>query len=149
MGCVSKYWDFLKSLSSEILESIDEAETLTKDNHGFYLNVALNYGAQQDITRAFQVLAQKIAQSELKPDEIDQDIITKTLLTKDLPAVDLLIRTSGESRLSNFLLWELAYAEIVIQDVLWPDYDEAHLDQALQIFTQRERRFGGTRNQIG
>jgi len=142
-GVRVKILGFLDSLSSEILGSIQEAEALTKDNQEFNLNVALNYGSQQDITRVVKFLAQKVEKSEISVDDIDQDTITRSLMTSDLPPVDLLIRTSGESRLSNFLLWELAYAEILIQDVLWPDYDDTHLSQALESFAQRERRFGG------
>ena len=107
------------------------------------LVIALNYGAQAEIVRATRNLAELVAQGQLRPEQIDAGKIEAGLFTADLPAPDLLIRTSGEKRLSNFLLWQLAYAELMFVDTLWPDFNQDHLAAALADFGERDRRFGG------
>jgi len=115
----------------------------TKENTGLKLNIALNYGGQQEIVRAAQALARKAAQGEIKPEEITREVFAQHLYTGGLPEVDFLIRTSGEMRLSNFLLYQMAYAEFYQTSVLWPDFDEKAYDEALLAFAKRNRRFGG------
>ncbi len=122
---------------------IDEALARTRDNRGSTLVIALNYGAQDEIARATRVLAQQAVRGEIDPTTIGPGHIAALLDTADLPPLDLLIRTSGEQRLSNFLLWQAAYAELYFTDLLWPDFDERALADALENFKARERRFGG------
>jgi undecaprenyl diphosphate synthase len=124
-----------KSLPSDIVDLIEGALARTAQNTGQILAVALNYGAQDEISRAARRAAEK---GDITPETIEAE-----LDTADLPPLDLLIRTSGEVRLSNFLLWQAAYAELWFTDVLWPDFTPAHLQEALDAFGQRERRYGG------
>ena len=131
-------------LPADIIGMIDDAEARTQSNTRFNLQVALNYGAQADIVEAARTMARKAQAGELSVDEITADTFGGYLSTAGLPPLDLLIRTSGEHRLSNFLLWEAAYAEFVFQDILWPDYGREALEQALDIFRRRDRRFGAT-----
>ncbi|MBQ6950954.1 MAG: di-trans,poly-cis-decaprenylcistransferase [Clostridia bacterium] len=120
-----------------------DAEERTGQNTGLKLNIAINYGGRAEIVRASQALAKKALAGEIKPEEIDEAMLARELYTKDLPDVDLLIRTSGEMRLSNFLLYQCAYAEFLFPEVLWPDFDLAAYHEALHAFGNRERRFGG------
>ena len=129
-------------LSRDILDLLKEAEQVTQDNTGLTLVVAFNYGARQEIAAAARALAEKVAQGRLSPQEIDADAIAAQLDTADIPDPDLIIRTSGEQRLSNFLLWQAAYAEFVFLPILWPDFDRAAMIAALQEYAHRERRFG-------
>ncbi len=130
------------NLPRDILGMIDDAHEKTKANTKFYLQVALNYGAQADIVEAAKAIATKVKAGTLSADDITPESFGTHLSTHELPPLDLLIRTSGEHRLSNFLLWEAAYAEFVFQDILWPDYGREPLKAALDIFAGRDRRFG-------
>jgi undecaprenyl diphosphate synthase len=132
-----------EGLPADIVAMVDDAHEKTRANSRFFLQVALNYGAQADIVAAARGLAEQVAAGTLKPEEITDEQFENGLSTHGLPPLDLLIRTSGEHRLSNFLLWEAAYAEFVFQDILWPDYGRDSLKAALDIFAGRSRRFGG------
>lgn len=129
-------------LDPDIAEMIAKAESKTASNMGLCLVLALSYGGRQEITAAVQALAAKAKAGQVDPSAIDMDLIAGHLYTHDVPEPDLVIRTSGEQRLSNFLIWQAAYAEFVFQDVLWPDYTREHLESALREYETRERRFG-------
>lgn len=131
------------NLQPDLLALLEEAESTTAGNTGMNLVVAFNYGARQEIARAARQLAEKVAAGTLSPRDVTVESLGAELDTADLPDPDLIIRTSGEQRISNFLLWQAAYAEFVFLPVLWPDFDDAALDLALQEFAQRKRRFGG------
>ena len=135
-------------LSTDIVALLDEAERLTHGNSGLTLVVAFNYGARQEIARAMRSLAERVARGELDPVDIDAEVVSSALDTVDIPDPDLVIRTSGELRLSNFLLWQAAYAEFVFLPTLWPDFDRAALDRALEEYRSRDRRFGAVSSQI-
>ena len=124
-------------------DAVRAAMQRTRANTGLKLNIALNYGARAELARAARNLAARAAAGEIDPRAIDESALERELYTADLPEVDLLIRTSGEQRLSNFLLYQLAYAEFVFDPVLWPDYDAAALDRDIAEFSRRQRRFGG------
>ncbi|MCK8516376.1 isoprenyl transferase [Methylonatrum kenyense] len=130
-------------LGGTLCHQIERVEALTADNTGLQLVVAVSYGGRWDITRACQRLASRVADGSLDAEDIDEGMLNDGVALAGLPGPDLLIRTGGECRLSNFLLWQLAYAELYFTDVLWPDFTEAHLDRALTWFAGRERRFGG------
>lgn len=133
-----------KSQFSESLQQkIAHSEAMTAQNTGLILNVAANYGGQWDIVNATRQIAEKVAQGELASGQISAEIFQNHLSTAAQPPVDLLIRTSGEQRISNFLLWQIAYAELFFTPVLWPDFAEQHFAEAVAAFQQRERRFGG------
>jgi len=127
----------------EAAAMVDEAVARTASNSGSTLVVALNYGAQDELARAMRKLAGRIQAGTLEPDAITPEAISAELDTADLPPLDLLVRTSGEQRLSNFLLWQAAYAELYFTDTLWPDFDEATLAEAVACFSKRQRRYGG------
>lgn len=129
--------------SPDLVAMIDDAVARTADNDGPVLVIALNYGAQAEIAAAARRLAGEVREGRLAPEDIDETRFAEALATGDLPPVDLLIRTSGEQRLSNFLLWQAAYAELLFIDTLWPDFDEKALGDALDQFSRRQRRFGG------
>lgn len=124
-------------------DAVRAAMERTRGNTGLKLNIALNYGARAELTRAARMLAERAKAGEISPDDIDEDMLSDSLYTAGLPEVDLLIRTSGEQRLSNFLLYQLAYAEFVFDPILWPDFDAAALDRDIAEFQRRQRRFGG------
>jgi undecaprenyl diphosphate synthase len=136
-------------LDPDISRLLVEAEELTKNNDALTLVVAFNYGARQEIVRAARKLAEGVAQGELKPDDIDMDKFAQSLDAPDIPDPDLIIRTSGEQRLSNFLLWQSAYSELVFVPTYWPDFDRTALESAIREYHQRERRFGGLVAQTG
>ena len=127
----------------EILKLVGDAETLTEANEKLTLVVAFNYGGREEIARAAQRIARAAVAGELDPEAIDQNLVERYLDTADLPEPDLIIRTSGELRLSNFLLWQSAYAEFIVLPVLWPDFDRLAFEQAIDEFHRRQRRFGG------
>ena len=127
----------------ELVERLERAVERTANNQRLTLVIALNYGSRAEIAAAARKLAAKFAAGELQPGEIDERAIAAELQTRDLPELDLLIRTSGELRLSNFLLWQAAYAELLFLDMLWPDFDEQAFADALERFAARQRRFGG------
>ena len=132
-----------ENLTPDIREIIERAEGRTAGNDRFVLQVAFNYGGQSDIVDAARVLASEVQAGRLEPAAIDEAMFESRLSSAEGGPPDLIIRTSGEQRLSNFLLWEAAYAELVFQDVLWPDYGPDHLAAAVKEFQGRERRFGG------
>ncbi|MBU0554574.1 MAG: isoprenyl transferase [Alphaproteobacteria bacterium] len=127
----------------EAAAMVDAAVARTADNRASTLVVALNYGSQDELARAMRRLAEQVKAGTLAPSEITPEAIAAQLDTADLPPLDLLIRTSGEVRLSNFLLWQAAYAELYFTDTLWPDFDEAALVAAIESYARRERRYGG------
>ena len=129
-------------LDPDIAQMIADAEGKTKDNTAITLILALSYGGRQEIVAATRALAAKVAAGELAPEAVDEAAIAAHLYAPDVPDPDLVVRTSGEQRLSNFLIWQAAYAEFVFQDVLWPDYGEEHLRAALADYASRDRRFG-------
>ncbi len=124
-------------------EKMDRIVAVTKDFKGLTLNIAMNYGGQHEIAYAAKKLAERCCKGELQPEEITPSLFGKSLYFEDCEAVDLVIRPSGEKRLSNFLLWQSAYAEFWYSDILWPDFKPEHLDQAIIDFQKRNRRFGG------
>ena len=132
-----------KGLEDDIARLLIEAEELTKGNNGLTLVVAFNYGARQEITRAARRIAERVARGEMTPSDVTMASVGVMLDAPDVPDPDLIIRTSGEQRLSNFLLWQAAYSELVFVPTYWPDFDGAALESAIQEFRQRERRFGG------
>ena len=133
-----------RRLAADIVDLICHAEALTRDNRALNLTVALSYGGRQEIAAAARRLAQEVADGLLAPQDIDEAMLERRLFTTDLPDPDLFIRTSGEKRISNFLLWQAAYAELVFVDTLWPDFSRTDLEWAIQEFQRRERRFGAT-----
>jgi undecaprenyl diphosphate synthase len=132
-----------ENLDVEIRRLLDEAEELTKGNDKLVLVVAFNYGARQEIARAAQRLAAAVAAGDLAASAVTADKLASYLDAPDLPDPDLIIRTSGEQRLSNFLLWQAAYSELVFVPTYWPDFDRATLESAITEYRRRERRFGG------
>jgi undecaprenyl diphosphate synthase len=135
------------NLAPDILEMIARAEARTAHNSALNLTIAFNYGGQQEIARAARSLAEDVAAGRVKSQDISPDLFAAYLDTRDLPPPDIVIRTSGELRLSNFLLWQAAYAELIFLDVLWPDFDRAALEEAIDEYARRERRFGAVASQ--
>jgi undecaprenyl diphosphate synthase len=131
------------AFGGDLVERLESAVERTANNSRLTLVIALNYGSRAEIAQAARKLASKAVEGGIDPDLIDEDMIAAELQTSDLPELDLLIRTSGEVRLSNFLLWQAAYAELLFLDVLWPDFDERTFADALSTYAARERRFGG------
>ena len=120
----------------------------SRQNRGMVLNLALSYGSRAEMVLAIQDIARRVQRGQLKPEQIDEDLVSSALSTGDLPDPDLVIRTSGECRLSNFLLWQVAYAELYITDIPWPEFRRAALLEAFEAYAQRERRFGKTGEQL-
>ena len=133
----------LTGFDDDIKDKLVKAEKNTAGNTGLNLTIALGYGGQADLTQAAVALAEKVEKGQLKPSAITEEMIKAELYTQNLPVVDLLIRTGGEQRISNFLLWDLAYAEMAFVDPLWPDFTTAILDEILDQYATRNRRFGG------
>jgi len=136
----------VEELSPVLQEKIAYAQEQTKDNQGLILNLAVNYGGRAEITRAMRLIAGEVADGKLKPEDITEKLIEQHLYTAGLPEPDLLIRPSGDLRISNFLLWQLAYTEFWFTGVNWPDFKPSHLLEAILAYQQRERRFGGLTN---
>jgi len=132
-----------EGLPSDIEDLIEKAENETRQNSRAHLTIAFNYGGQEEIVSAARRLAMEVAAGTLDPSDIDIKRFEGALATSDLPSPDLLIRTSGENRISNFLLWQIAYTELAVVDTLWPDFDEAAFKAALSDYATRDRRFGG------
>ena len=130
-------------LSTDIIKLIDECEETTRNNTAFNLHIAFNYGGRAELVDATRQIAQDVKTGEIHPDQIDEEVIRSRLWSADIPDAEILLRTSGEMRISNFLLWNIAYSELVFLDVLWPDFDRPHLEQAIDAFKRRDRRFGG------
>ena len=138
-----------EGLEPDICALLKEAEDLTRNNDHMHLIVAFNYGSRQEIARAAQRLAGEVAEGKREPSSIDADALGQYLDAPDVPDPDLIIRTSGEQRLSNFLMWQAAYSELVFVPVHWPDFDKAALEGAIAEFARRERRFGGLVTKTG
>ena len=136
IGDLSPFPETLKKI-------ISSSESLTKNNNEFLFNVCVNYGGRQEIVKVAKKLALKSSSGEIKPSEVDEELFNSELLTQGIKDPELLIRTSGEKRLSNFLLWQLAYSEIYISDLLWPDFNEYEFLKAIVDYQSRNRRFGG------
>jgi undecaprenyl diphosphate synthase len=130
-------------LSKDVLDLIDHSENTTQENKALTLVIALNYGAQAEIVEACRDIARKVKEDSITLEAISEDMVAAHLLTVGIPDPDLIIRTSGEQRLSNFLLWQAAYSEFVFLDCLWPDFDKIEMESALSQYHARERRYGG------
>jgi len=130
-------------LAQDIVDKIDELEEATKNNTGLNFQIALNYGSRDEITRAVRELTKECIEKGIDPDTITEDMISAHLDTRDIPDPDFLIRTSGEKRISNYLLWQLAYSELYVTECLWPDFNKEELLNAIRQYNKRERRFGG------
>ncbi len=130
-------------LNKDLKEVLAEAERITRENSGLNLQIAINYGSRNEITNAVKKIAKDVKNGIIKDsEEINEDLISNYLYTADIPDPDLLIRTGGEQRISNYLLWQLAYTEIYVTEIFWPDFDETALENAIQIFAVRNRRYG-------
>ncbi len=138
----------IEELPEKAYRSLCSLKEETKQGNKLTLVLALNYGARRDILSAVQTLAQKVQRGELKPEDISEEVFKQHLDTRNIPDPDLLIRTSGEIRISNFLLWELAYTELYFTEVLWPDFRRQHLEEAIRNYINRERRFGKISEQL-
>ena len=134
--------------SKKLQNRLSESETHTQNNTGLTLVVAVNYGGRWDITQAARCIAEKVLAGELQPSDINPDLFGQHISLHDLPEPDLFIRTGGEQRVSNFLLWQLAYAELFFTETLWPDFSSESLDAAILSFSKRQRRFGRTGEQV-
>lgn len=133
----------LSAFSDSLQKQIHSVEDATKDNSQMTLVIAANYGGRWDIAQAAKRIAEQVSLGELSLDEINESSLAKCMQLADFPAPDLLIRTSGEERISNFLLWQTAYSEFVFLPVLWPDFDQPHFDEAISTYRNRQRRYGG------
>ena len=130
-------------IQKDLLAKIEETEKDTSDYHDLTLNIALSYGARQEILNAVKILAQDAKSGKIDPKDIDEKMFSNELYTKGQPDPDLLIRTSGEMRVSNFLLWQISYAELYVTETLWPDFNEKEFNKAIEAYNKRDRRFGG------
>ncbi len=130
-------------LSKGLQQKMDDLEKKTKNNTGTFLNIAINYGGRQEILHAAQVLAQRVKDGTLEPQQITEELFSDNLYTHGQKDPDFILRPSGEMRLSNFMLWQASYAEFISMNVLWPDFTRTHLDEAILEFCKRNRRFGG------
>lgn len=133
----------ISKLPQACIEELDHAREKTKDNTGLVMSLALNYGGRNDLVNAVKKISQEVLNGKISIEEIGDDLISNHLSTEEYPDPDLVVRTSGEQRLSNFLLWELAYSEFYFTDIHWPDFDEKELQKAIFAYQSRDRRFGG------
>ena len=138
----------VNDLPTPVKDELNYVIIKTKNNTGMVLTLAINYGGKEELTEAMKTIAFKVKNSIISPEKVDQSTINQHLYTRNLPAVDLLIRTSGEKRISNFLLWHIAYAELYFTDTLWPDFKKEDLHKAIVDYAKRERRFGKTSQQL-
>ena len=138
----------IEMLPNKVVKELKEVIEKTKNNTRLTLNLALNYGAREEIVNAIKIISKKVVNKDFSVEEINENIVNNHLYTVTLPDVDFLIRTSGEKRISNFLLWQIAYAELYFTDVLWPDFRKENFFQAIKEYQQRERRFGKISEQI-
>jgi undecaprenyl diphosphate synthase len=138
INCIGHIDELPEAARAEISKSIEK----TKDNKGLTVNIALNYGGRDELKRGIQQIALNVQDGIVKPEEITEEMISNSLYTANQPDPDLLIRTSGELRISNFLLWQLAYTEFYFTEVFWPDFDDTELDKAIEVYNQRNRRYG-------
>jgi len=138
----------LRRLPPAVRQALRAAVAATRDNTGMTVILAVSYGGREDVTRAMRTIARKVRRGTLDPEAITQDVVNGHLATAGVPDPDLLVRTSGEMRVSNFFLWQLAYTEIYVTETLWPDFREREFQQALAFFEQRQRRFGRTPSQV-
>ena len=136
------------AFNEKLQKRMHDAEFLTKNNSGLSLNIAVNYGGQWDITQAMKTIAEKVESNELTSSQITAETINKYTCLSDLPVPDLFIRTGGEQRISNFLIWQIAYTELYFTDLLWPDFNRDELFKAITTFANRQRRFGQTSAQV-
>lgn len=136
------------AFSSALQKKINEATELTQDNDGLQLNIAVNYGGRWDITEACRKIVSAVQDGAIQADDIDAEMFNQYVCLSELPEPDLFIRTGGEKRISNFLIWQLAYTELYFSDVLWPDFDDSELDTAIEWYASRQRRFGQTGEQV-
>lgn len=132
-----------QKIQKDLLAKVESAEKDTRDYDNLTLNIALSYGGRQEILNAVRILAEDVKDGKIKPPDIDEKIFSSKLYTQGQPDPDLLIRTSGEMRVSNFLLWQISYAEFYVTEKLWPDFDEKELNKAIEEYNKRDRRFGG------
>ncbi|MBO7143465.1 MAG: isoprenyl transferase [Salinivirgaceae bacterium] len=139
----------LTDLPEKVLTNLKEAISRTKDNTGLTLTLALSYSSKMELVDAFRKIAADVRNGKISADQIDDTVISRSLYTGDMPDPDLLIRTSGELRISNFMLWQLAYSELYFTSTFWPDFDKEELYKAIVDYQQRERRFGMTSEQLG
>ncbi|MBI5505665.1 MAG: isoprenyl transferase [Deltaproteobacteria bacterium] len=139
----------LRRLPREVLSDIRAVEQRTRANEGMTVQLAVSYGSREELVTAVRRLARKVRDGVLAPEDIDETLVSDSLMTAGIPDPDLLIRTSGEMRLSNFLLWQVAYTELYVTDVLWPDFRRPQFLEALDDYKRRERRFGKTAEQLG
>lgn len=136
-----------KPLDDDIKKRIEELEEATKNNGGLNFTIALNYGSRDEMIRAARKMGQDCAEGKLNPEEITEEVFSSYLDTAGIPDPDLLIRTSGEQRLSNYLLWQLAYTEFYFTDIPWPDFNKKELEKAIEQFNRRDRRYGGIKEE--
>ncbi len=134
--------------SEKLQKSIDESEQLTRNNTGLHLNIAANYGGRWDVVNACKLIAEEVKNNKIAVQAIDEEMFDSFISLSELPAPDLFIRTGGEQRISNFLIWQLAYSELYFVDTLWPDFSDEDFDVALNWYAGRQRRFGKTGQQL-
>jgi len=132
----------LSKLNPKLQEILNDAMKVTENNTGVYLQIAFNYGARDEIVHACKIIGKKIISGELRPEDVTEDIVSQNLYTSQVPDPDLLIRTGGEMRISNYLLWQIAYSELLITPQYWPEFDENSLENAINDFYGRQRRYG-------